>query len=153
MYACISAQAPLSVFSRQEYWSGFPFSTTQGSNLSLLHLLHWQADSLLLMPPRKPDICPLTADSLRCAVDANTTLESNFSPIKKIFLKKLTQGICCVAQETQTGALYQPRGMKWGGRWGGSSKGRRYMYTYGWFMLRFDRKQQNPVKQLSFNKK
>ena len=28
-----------------------------------------------------------------------------------------------------------------------------YMYTYGWFMLRFDRKQQNSAKQLSFNKK
>ena len=32
------------------------------------------------------------------------------------------------------------------------SKGRGYMYTYGSFMLRFDRKQ-NSVKQLSFNKK
>ena len=58
-------------------------------------------------------------------------------------------GICSMAQETQTGALYQPREM-----------GRRfkregiYMYTYGWFMLWFDRKQQhsqNSVKQLSFN--
>ena len=27
------------------------------------------------------------------------------------------------------------------------------MYTYGLFMLRLDRKQQNSVKQLSFNKK
>ena len=27
------------------------------------------------------------------------------------------------------------------------------MYTYGWFMLRFDRKQRNSVRQLSFNKK
>ena len=27
---------------------------TQGSNPSLLHLLHWQADSLLLAPPGKP---------------------------------------------------------------------------------------------------
>ena len=27
------------------------------------------------------------------------------------------------------------------------------MYTYGRFMFRFDRKQQNSVKQLSFNKK
>ena len=27
------------------------------------------------------------------------------------------------------------------------------MYTYGCFMLRVDRKQQNCVKQLSFNKK
>ena len=47
--------------------------------------------------------------------------------------------------------LYQPRGVGWGGRWEGGSKGRGYMYTYGWFMLRFDRKQQNFVKQLSFN--
>ena len=35
------------------------------------------------------------------------------------------------AQETQTGALYQPRGVGWGGRWERSSNGRRYMYTYG----------------------
>ena len=27
------------------------------------------------------------------------------------------------------------------------------MHTYDWFRLRFDRKQQNSVKQLSFNKK
>ena len=43
--------APLSMgFPRQEYWSGVPFPTpgiflTQGLNL---HLLYWQADSLLL---------------------------------------------------------------------------------------------------------
>ena len=40
-------------------------------------------------------------------------------------------GICCMAQETQTGALYQPKGVAWGGRWEGSLKGRGYMYTYG----------------------
>ena len=62
-------------------------------------------------------------------------------------------GICCMSHETQTGALYQPREVGWGGRWEGGSRGRGYMYTYGWFMLRFDRKQQNSVKQLSFNKK
>ena len=28
-------------------------------------------------------------------------------------------------------ALYQPRGMGWGGRWKGGSKERGYMYTYG----------------------
>ena len=55
-----ACQAPLSMgFSRQEYWSGlllqgillqgiFP---TQGLNP---HLLHWQVDSLPLVPPRKP---------------------------------------------------------------------------------------------------
>ena len=62
-------------------------------------------------------------------------------------------GICCMAQETQTGALYQPRGVGWGGTREGVSKGRGSTHTYGWFMLRFDRKQQNSVKQLSFNKK
>jgi len=60
---------------------------------------------------------------------------------------------CCMSQETQTGALYQSRGVRWGGRWEGGSKGRGYMCIYGWFMMRFDRKQQNSVKQLSFNKK
>ena len=25
--------------------------------------------------------------------------------------------ICCMSQETQTGAIYQPRGLVWGGRW------------------------------------
>ena len=62
-------------------------------------------------------------------------------------------GIYCTAQETQTGTLYQSSGVGWGRRWEGGSKGRGYMHTYGWFMLRFDRKQQNSVKQLSFNKK
>ena len=36
-----------------------------------------------------------------------------------------------MAKETQTGALYQPRGVEWGRRWEGSSKRRGYMYTYG----------------------
>ena len=42
-------------------------------------------------------------------------------------------GICCVAQETQIGALYQPKGWEgeeMGGRWEGGSKERGYMYTY-----------------------
>ena len=56
-----------------------------------------------------------------------------------------------MAQEAQTGDLYQPWGVGRGGRWEGGSKGWGYMYTYG--MLRFDRKQQNSIKQLSFNKK
>ena len=38
---------------------------------------------------------------------------------------------CCMAQETQTGGLYQSRGVEWGGRWERGSKGRGYMYTYG----------------------
>ena len=40
-----------------------------------------------------------------------------------------------MVQEIQTGALYQPRMMGWG------------------YMLKFDRKQQISVKQISFNLK
>ena len=56
----VAHQAPPSMeFSRQEYWSGlhillqgiFP---TQESNPCLLHLLHWQVDSLPLAAPGKP---------------------------------------------------------------------------------------------------
>ena len=48
-----ACQAPLSIgLSQQEYWSGLPSPPpgfpTQGSNPSLLQLLHWQADSFLL---------------------------------------------------------------------------------------------------------
>ena len=32
-------------------------------------------------------------------------------------------GICCMAQESQTGAPCQPRGVRWGGRWEKDSKG------------------------------
>ena len=42
-----------------------------------------------------------------------------------------SQRVCCRAQETQTGTLYQPSGVGWGERWEGGSKGRGYMYTYG----------------------
>ena len=52
-----------------------------------------------------------------------------------------------MAQETQTGVLYQARGVEWGGRWEGGSKGRGQTYTYASFILRFDRKQQNSVKK------
>ena len=64
-------------------------------------------------------------------------------------------GICCVAQETQTGALYQPRGGGMVRETGGVFK-REGMYVYQCIprlTLRFDRQQQNFVKQLSFNKK
>ena len=62
-------------------------------------------------------------------------------------------GICCVAKKLKQQLCINLRGVGWGGRWEGSWKGKGYMYTYGWFRLRFARTQQNSVKQLSFNKK
>ena len=56
----LAHQAPQSTeFSRQEYWSGLPFPSpgifpTQGSNSYVLCLLHWQVNSLPLVPPGKP---------------------------------------------------------------------------------------------------
>ena len=56
----VACQASLSMgFFRQECWSGFPFPSpgifpTQGMNLHLLSLPHWQAGSLPLPPPGKP---------------------------------------------------------------------------------------------------
>ena len=50
----VAYQTMLSMaFSRQEHWSGLPFPTpgdflNTGLNPHLLHLLHWQVDSLLL---------------------------------------------------------------------------------------------------------
>ena len=56
----VAHQAPLSMgFSRQEHWSGLPFTSpgglpSPGLNLRLLRLLHWQMASLPLVPPGKP---------------------------------------------------------------------------------------------------
>ena len=60
----VAHQAPLSMaFYRQKYQSGLPCPPpgilTQVPNLRLLHLLRWQADSLLLAPPGKPRISHL----------------------------------------------------------------------------------------------
>ena len=52
----VAHQARLSMeFSRQDYWSGLLFPPpgilpTQRSNLHLLHLQHWQVDSLSQVP-------------------------------------------------------------------------------------------------------
>ena len=61
----VACQAPLSrEFSRQEYWSGLPLPTpgdlpNLGIETVSLVLLHWQADSLPLVPPGKPFILNL----------------------------------------------------------------------------------------------
>ena len=56
-------------------------------------------------------------------------------------------GIFCMAQETQTGALYQPRGVEWGERWEGGSKGRLIHVEVGQYTAKFCK------AILSFNKK
>ena len=66
-------------------------------------------------------------------------VDLKFSKLKKKNnFRKLKQGLCINLEG-------------WDGE--GISKQRGYVYTYGWFMLMFDRKQQSSVKQLSFNLK
>ena len=62
-------------------------------------------------------------------------------------------GFCCMSQGTQTGPLYQPRGVGWGERWEGVSKGRRYMYTMTDSCQGLTENSQNSIKQLSSIKK
>ena len=55
-------------FSRQQYWSGLPCPSpgiflTLGSNLCLLHLLHWQAGSVqVLHHPGTPMITQIIVE-------------------------------------------------------------------------------------------
>ena len=46
------------------------------------------------------------------------------------YVNRQPMGICCISQRTQTGAMYQPRGAGWKGRWQGGSRGRGYTYIY-----------------------
>ena len=67
-------QAPLSMgFSRQKYCRGVPFPSmgifpTQELNLGLLHLLHWQVDSLPLASPGKPTLIHYSEHIMRFKV-------------------------------------------------------------------------------------
>ena len=44
-----------------------------------------------------------------------------------------------MTQGTQTGALQPPRGVWDGGQWEGGARRKGHMYTYGWFMLMYDK--------------
>ena len=102
----VAHQAPLSMgFSRQEYCSGLPLPSpgnflTQGLNLLLLCLLHWQAGSLPLAPPMHGDIPRIhvytdrggSCDLMRSKLPV-LMLSSSCSEVtdlrRHIFLKKL----------------------------------------------------------------
>ena len=71
----IAHQAPLSMgFSRQEHWSGLPLPPpgiflTQGLNLRLSCLLHWQVDSLPLLLPGKPRVATCFNEKINLAAN------------------------------------------------------------------------------------
>ena len=59
----VACQAPVSMgFSELKYWTGLPFPSPEdppdpGIEPVSLALQHWQADSLPLVPPEKPNLC------------------------------------------------------------------------------------------------
>ena len=88
---------PLSMgVSRQEYWSGLPCPPpwdlpNQKSNPRCLHLLRWQAGSLLLAPPGKP----LFAHTVLSSPLINTLLASLLSfSVGVLFCKAKKPGPC-----------------------------------------------------------
>ena len=65
-------------------------------------------------------------------IENNATDKGLISRIyKQLNVRKTTQSKNGQSQGTQTGALYQPRGVEWGGRREGGSTGRGHMHTYG----------------------
>ena len=60
---------------------------------------------------------------------------------------KQSVGSCCITQGAQSSALQWHGGVGWGGRREGGSRGMGCMYTYGWFMLLYDRNQNFQVAQ------
>ena len=83
---------------------------------------------LLSNPVPGPWVCSLCLHLHRCPANTRHHVR-NRQPV----------GICSMIQGTQTGALWLPRGVGWGGRWEGGSRGRAHMYTYGRFMLMYGR--------------
>ena len=92
-FATVVCQAPLSMeFSRQEYGCSCHFQLqgiipTQGSNPLLLHLLHWQVDSLPLHPLGSPLCSLLGGNSLSLKISlswshgSQSTLYKNLSGV------------------------------------------------------------------------
>jgi len=58
---------------------------------------------------------------------------SNTEKYALSYMKQITSGN--LLYDTGNWVLWQLRGMGWGERWEGGSKGWGHMYTYGWFML------------------
>ena len=55
------------------------------------------------------------------------------------------------SKAAKASALWQPGGMEWGEEWGGRSGLGRHMYTHGWFMLTYGKKQYCKVITFQLN--
>ena len=109
----VGCQAPLSMgFFRQGYWNGLPFLfqgifPTQGLNPHLLHLLHWQADSLPTVPLGKPPqlymSIPNSKSPLECLMHLSKLTGSELSlflPSNLLHLLPASQSMTTLSLQT-----------------------------------------------------
>ena len=113
----VACQVLLSIeFFRQEYWSGLPFPSqwifpSRGSNPHLLHLLHWQVDSLplhhlMILSVNKFNALSKQQENL-CS---ETHVQSNY-----MFIQSNLPS-CCISQRAQLGPLWWPRRVEMRGK-------------------------------------
>ena len=111
--------------------SGLPFPSPMHTSEK------WKWSCSVMSDFHNPMDCSLPGSSVHGVFQARV-LEWGaiaFSNIYTTICKRETVGICCGTQGTQTGALWQHRGVGWDGRWEGGSKQRGHMYMYGWYTL------------------
>ena len=72
---------------------------TEGSNLCLLHLPHWQLGSLLLAPPGKPSACPTREPSQSMWEAAELTQQPD---LQRPLSRKHTSGSPCPQSKTRS---------------------------------------------------
>ena len=113
----VACQVLLSIeFFRQEYWSGLPSPSQwifpfRGSNPHLLHLLHWQVDSLplhhlMILSVNKFNALSKQQENL-CS---ETQVQSNY------MLSQSNLPSCCISQRAQLGPLWWPRRVEMRGK-------------------------------------
>ena len=70
------------------------------------------------------------------------------------YVKQTASGNSLCDSGNSTGPLWQPRGVGWGGRWEGGSRGSGHTYPYDWSVLMYRRNQHNIaiILQLRINK-
>ena len=113
----VACQVLLSIeFFRQEYWSGLPSPSQwifpfRGSNPHLLHLLHWQVDSLplhhlMILSVNKFNALSKQQENL-CS---ETQVQSNY-----MFIQSNLPS-CCISQRAQLGPLWWPRRVEMRGK-------------------------------------
>ena len=92
-----------------------------------------------------PDIENRLVDTVRegeCGMNWESSMETYTLP----YVKQIASGNLLVTYGAQPSALWQSRGVGWGGRWEGGLMGRGHMCTCDWFTVIYGRNQHSIIK-------